>query len=84
MLKDVSVFPKHNEKATHGLGFNLTLRRIKDDAVLDKAPGIADARFKIDSIHWYGPHYTPSIPQQGILSKQILIRTPCWLQVLNW
>ena len=39
---------------------------------LDKAAGIADARIKIDHIHWYVPHYTPSIQQQGILFKQKL------------
>ena len=33
---------------------------------------IADVRIKIDHIHWYMPHYKPSIQQQGILSKQIL------------
>ena len=36
---------------------------------------MADARIKIDHIHWYVPHYTPSIPQQAKLSKQILSKT---------
>ena len=43
---------------------------------MDKAAGIADARSKIDHILWYVPHYTPSIPQQGIISKQVLSKTP--------
>ena len=69
MLKDVFGFAEHQEKATHGLGYKLTLTINEDDAVLDKAAGIADAGIKIDHIHWYVPHCTPSIPQQGILSK---------------
>ena len=76
MLKDVFGFAECQEKATHGLGYKLTLTRNKDDAVIDKAGGIADARIKNDHIHWYIPHYTPSIQQQGILSKQILIIVP--------
>ena len=51
------------------------MTRNKDDAVIDKAVCIADARIEIDHIHWYFPHYTPSIQQRGILSKQILSRT---------
>ena len=39
---------------------------------LDKAAGIADARIKVDHIHWYVPHYTPSIQHQGILFEQKL------------
>ena len=61
MLRDVFGFAEHQEKATYGLGYKLTLTRNKDDAVIDKACGIADARIKIDHIHWYVPHYTPSI-----------------------
>ena len=61
MLKDVFGFAKHKEKATYGLGYKLTLTRNKVEAVIDKAGGIADARIKIDHIHWYVAHYTPSI-----------------------
>ena len=76
MLKDVFGFAEHQEKASYGLGYKLTLTRSKDGAVLDKAPGITDAGIKLVNIQWYVPHYTPSIPQQGILSKQILSKTP--------
>ena len=71
MLKDVFGFAECQEKATYGLGYKLTLTRNKDDAVIDKVNGIAKARIKIDQIHWYVPHYTPSIQQQTILFKQI-------------
>ena len=83
MLKDVFGFAEHQEKATYGLGYKLTLTRNKDDAVIDKAGGIADARIKIDYIHWYVPHYTPSIQQQSTLSKQILSKTPTELRYVE-
>ena len=57
-LKDVIGFAECQEKATYGLGYKLTLTRNKDDAVIDKAGGIADARIKIDHFHWYVPRYT--------------------------
>ena len=83
MLKHVFGFAEHQEKATYGLGYKLTLTRNKDDAVIDKANGIADARIRIDHIHWYVPHYTPSIQQQSTLSKQILSKTPTELRYVE-
>ena len=75
MLKDVFGFVEHQEKATYGLGYKVTSTRVKDDAVIDKAAGIADARYKIDHIRWYVPHYTTSIQQQGIFSNHVLSKT---------
>ena len=83
MLQDVFGFAECQEKATYGLGYKLTLTRNKDDAVIDKAGGIAEARIKIDYIHWYVPHYTPSIQQQSNLSKQILSKTPTELRYVE-
>ena len=83
MLKDVFGFAEHQEKATYGLGYKLILTRNKDYAVIDKAADIADARIEIDHIPWYVPHYTPSIQQQGLLSKQILIKTPTELRYVE-
>ena len=80
MLKDVFGFAEHQEKGTYGLCYKLTLTRNKDEAVIDKVPGIAETQIKIDHIHWYVPHYTPSIEQQDILSKQILSKTPTELR----
>ena len=80
MLKDIFGFAEHQEKATYGLGYKLTLTRNKDDAVIDKANTVADARIKIEYIHWYNPHFTPSIQQQSTLSKQILSKTPTELR----
>ena len=83
MLRDVFGYAEHQEKTTYGLGYKLALTRIKDDAVIDKANGIDDARIKTDHIHWYVPHYTPSIQQQSNLSKQILSKTPTELRYVE-
>ena len=45
-LRDVSGFADCQEKATYGLGYELTLTRNKDEAITDKVMGIADARIK--------------------------------------
>ena len=83
MLKDVFGFAEHQEKATFGLGYKLTLTRNKDEAVIDKVAGIAEARIKIDHIHWYIPHYTPSVQQQTILFKQIKEEKPTELRYVE-
>ena len=83
MLKDVFGFAEHQEKATLGLGYKITLARNKNEAVIDKAAGIADAKIKIDPIHWCVHHYTPSIQQQGKLSKQISSKTPTELRFVE-
>ena len=83
MLKDVFGFAEHHKKPTYRLGYKLTQTKNKDDAVLQKAVALADARNKIDHIHWYVPHYTPSIQQQSILSNQILSKTPTELRCLT-
>ena len=74
MLKDTFGFAEYQEKSTYGLGYKLPETRNKDDAVIDKAASIADARIKIGEIHWYVPHYTPSIQQQGFLSEIFYVR----------
>ena len=83
LLQDIFGFAECQEKATYGLGYKLTLTRNKDDGDIDKANGIADARIKIDHIHWYVPHYTPSIQQQSTLLNQILSKTPTELRYIE-
>ena len=80
---DVFGFAEHQEKATYGLGYKLTPTRNKDDTALQKAVVIADATIKIAHVPWYVPHYTASIQQQGILSKQILSMTPTELRFIE-
>ena len=75
-LKDVFGFAEYQEKGTYGLGYKLTLTRNTDNAVLNKDNAINNGRIKINAIEWYVPHYTPSMQQQSILSKQILNKTP--------
>ena len=75
-LKDVFGFAEYQDKGTYGLGYNLTLTRNTDKAVLNKDNAISLGRIKINAIEWYVPHYTPSIQQQSILSKQIINKTP--------
>ena len=83
MLKDVLGFAQHQERATYGLGCKLTITRIKDEAVLNKAAGIAVAKKNIDDIHWYVPHYTTFIQKQGFLSKHYLSKTPTELRYIE-
>ena len=83
MLKDVVGFAEYQEKATYGLGYQLTLTKNKDEVVIDKSPGNADARIKIDHNHWYVPHYTPSMSQQGLMSNHILNNTPTELRYVE-
>ena len=79
-LKDVFGFVECQEKGTYGLGYNLTLTRNTDNAVLNEANAINNGRIKINAIEWYVPHYTPSMQQQSILSKQNLNKTPTQIQ----
>ena len=75
-LKDVFGFAQYQEKATYGIGYKLTLTRNSDNAVLNKGNAINNGKIKINAIEWYVAHYTPSIQQQAILSKQILHKSP--------
>ena len=72
MLKVIFGFAEHQEKATYGLRYKLTLTRITDNAVLNKGNEINNGKIKINAIEWYVPHYTPSITQQNILMNQII------------
>ena len=75
-LKDVFGFAEYQEKGTYGLGYRLTLTRNSDNSVLNKGNAINNGKIKINAIEWYVPHYTPSMQQQSILSKQIINKTP--------
>ena len=79
-LKDIFGFAEYQEKATYGLGYKLTLTRNTDNAVLNKANATNNGKVKYNAVEWYVPHYTPSMQQQSILSKQILNKTPKEIQ----
>ena len=69
MLKVLFGFAECQEKATYCLGYRLTLTRNKDNAVVDKVAGTADARTKSDYIHCYVPFFIPSLEQENTLMK---------------
>ena len=79
-LKDVFGFAEYQDKGTYGLGYKLTLTRNTDNAVLNKDNAINNGKTKNNAIEWYVPHYTPSMQQQSILSKQIINKTPTQIQ----
>ena len=62
------------------MGYKLTLTRNSDNAVLNKGNAISNGKNKINAIECYVPHYTPSMQQQSILSKQILNKTPAEIE----
>ena len=78
-LRDIFGFAEHQEKGIYGLGYNLTLTRNSDNAVLNKGNAVNNVKIKINALEGYVPHYTPSIDQQAILFKQIKDRTPTQL-----
>ena len=79
-LKDVFGFSEYQQKATYGLGYRLTMTRNSDNALLNKGNAINNAKIKINAIEWYVPHFTPSMQQQSILSKQIINKTTTQIQ----
>ena len=79
-LKDILGFAEYQEKGTYGLGYKLSMTRNSDNAVLNEDNATNIGKVKINAIEWYVPHYTPSIQEQAILSKQILNKTPSQIQ----
>ena len=75
-LKDILGFAEHQETATYGLGYKLTLTRNSDNAVLNKTNTTAIGKNKINSFEWYVPLYTANPKEQGVLMKQITDKIP--------
>ena len=82
-LKDVFGFVEHQQKATYGLGYKLTLTRNTDIAVLNKDNATILGKVKIIAIEWYASHYTASMSQQAVLSNQIVNKIPTELQYIE-
>ena len=82
-LKDIFGFAEHQEKATYGLGYKLTITRNSDNAVLNKKNATAIGKIKINKIEWYVPHFTASLKKQGILMKQITDKIPTELRYVE-
>ena len=79
-LKDVFGFAEQQEICTYGLGYNFTLTRNTDNAVLNKGNANNNGKIKINAIEWYVSHYTLSITQQNILMNQNIKKKATELQ----
>ena len=75
MIKGVSGFAEH-QKVSFKIGYKDTPRKNNNDAVLNEALTKPDASIKKDIVHMHLLHCTPSDPQQGVLYKKILSKTP--------
>ena len=75
-LRDIFGFAEHQEIATSGLGYKLTLTPNTDNAVLNKDNAVDNGKFKINSLEWYVPHYTPSPNEYNKILTQIKQTTP--------
>ena len=75
-LRDIFGFAEYQQAGTYGLGYNLTLTRNTDNAVLNKDNGVNNAKFKIIALEWYLSHYTPSLDEYTKLMTQIRLKTP--------
>ena len=82
MLDDIFGFCKNQLKATCGLGYRLTFKKI-DNAVLNKSNAISNAKIEINSVDWYVKNYTQSIEEQRILMTQIVNKTPTDLEYVE-
>ena len=82
-LKDIFGFAEHKEKATYGLGHDLTFTSNSDNSVLNNADATELRKIKIISFEWYMSLYIPSIPQEAILSKVVLRKVPTQLQFVK-
>ena len=78
-LKDMFGFAEYREKGIYGLGYKLTLTRIGDNAVLNKASATNNAKVKIKCLDWYVPHYSPNLEDYNKLMNQITINSPSLL-----
>ena len=75
-LRNIFVFAEHQETATYGLGYKLTLIRNSDNAALSKANATTNAKIEINFLEWYVPHYTPSLGEYNKLLTRIKQKTP--------
>ena len=77
-LKEVFGCAEHQENASYGLGYKLTLKGNNENHVLSHPAGAIDAaslslaeRVIIDDLNWYVPHFTPNISNQKLMLGHI-------------
>ena len=78
-LKDIFGFAGYQEKGIYGLGYNLTLTRKTDNAVLNNAAATIIATVEINSLDSYVPHYSPNLEDYNKLMNQIKKNSPALL-----
>ena len=83
MLKDFFGYAEYQEIATYGSGYNITLTRNVDNAVLNEDQATKFGRIKINSMEWSEQHYTASLSNQALLSKHILSKSLTELQFVE-
>ena len=74
-LKDVFGFGEHQQVGTFGMGYKLTLTKNTDNAVLNKDNATNNAKFVINGIEWYVPHYITSLEDYNKLQIQLKQKT---------
>ena len=79
-LGEIFGFAEHQETATYGPGYNITLTGNTDNAVLNNDNATNNAKIKIIVWEWYVPHYTPSLGEYNKIMNQITKKTPTQLQ----
>ena len=75
-LKGIFVFADHQETASYGLGYRLTLTRNTNNAVLNRDNTTKKAKIKIIAKVCYVPHYTPGLKELNELMNQTTKKTP--------
>ena len=78
-IKDIFGFAEHQEKGTYGLGYKITLIRITDNTVLNKAVATNNAKVKNNGLDWYVLHYSPNLEEYNKLMNQINKNSPTLL-----
>ena len=81
--RDTCGFAEHQEKATYGLDYKITLTRNSDNSVLIKANATNNAKIKTNGFDWYVPHIISIMEQQKVKSKRNLSRLPTELHYVE-
>ena len=68
LLKDVLGCAERHENCLYGRIWKYFLERSADRIIFQRESG-DDAEVTIKDLKWYEPHFTPSIPEDAILSR---------------
>ena len=82
-LKVIFGFADYQEKLLSDSVTNYHLQKNTDNGILKKDNAANIGIFKTKALEWCVPHYSPSVSNQDILSKQTLNETPTELQYVE-